>query len=110
MIVPSCNTYTDPNGLGWMWLQIIDPRLGNILCNAKLKKTHLSQTACKLAIYKMTHGLIGVGITDSTEFGIREDSLCLPVSDILGIQKSHIWIPALFKSQKCIPEAQFFHI
>ena len=25
-------------------------------------------------------------------------------------QKSHIWIPALLESHKCIPEAQFFHI
>ena len=30
------------------------------------------------------------------------------MSDILNIQKSHIWIPALLKSHKCIPGAQFF--
>ena len=37
-------------------------------------------------------------------------SLWLPVSDIVNIQKSHIWIPALLKSHKWIPEAQIFHI
>ena len=37
-------------------------------------------------------------------------SIWLPVSDIVNIQKSHIWIPALLKSHKCIPKAQFFHI
>ena len=56
----------------------------------------------------MTHGLDGLGITVSTEFGMGEDSLWFPVSDILSIQKSHIWIPALLKPHKCIPGAQFF--
>ena len=42
--------------------------------------------------------------------GMEYDSLWLPVSDIVNIQKSYIWIPALLKSHKCIPEAQFFHI
>ena len=37
-----------------------------------------------------------------------EDSSWLPVSYILSIQKSHIWIPALLKPHKCIPGAQFF--
>ena len=37
-----------------------------------------------------------------------EDSLWFPVSDILSIHKSHIWIPALLKPHKCIPGAQFF--
>ena len=55
--------------LSQIMVVLYNPRLGNILCTAKW--THLSQTACKLAIYKMTHGLIGVGITDSTEFGMR---------------------------------------
>ena len=56
----------------------------------------------------MTHGLDGLGITVSTEFGMGEDSLWFPVSDILSIHKSHIWIPALLKPHKCIPGAQFF--
>ena len=38
------------------------------------------------------------------------DSLWWSVSDILTFQKSHIWIPALLKSRKCIPGAQFCFI